>query len=91
MSNFALPPWPLSWMREHLRGSWDGDENECHGVIRWRGRDLKIEMRRVRTDSTPAIECTVFCQGQGVGTSLGEGPKTLLQEALLQARQALDG
>ena len=70
-------------LRARLGGRWEGDEEECQGLVRWRGRALKVELR-----SAPggAHECAIFEGGVALATGRGEGALEALREALSSMR-----
>ena len=72
-------------LRARLGGQWEGDEEECQGLVRWRARALKVELRRTPNGTH---ECAIFEGGAALATGRSEGALEALREALASMRQS---
>lgn len=73
----------LEVMRSRFGGSWDGDSQELHGLIKAAGKKLKVELMLI--EATGQWQCCVFVGGECVSLELGEQPVEITARALAAA------
>ncbi len=65
-------------LRSKLGGSWEGDEEECQGLLESNGRKLKVTLER----DGDAHVCEVFDGGAVVGSARASPATRAVGEAL---------